>query len=206
MKVKNIKITKCKLVKLQLIKSKTYKQNSNLLNKTADEYKDLDFIELQLKKALQIIYNYHINNQKIFFVGVPRTVQKKFNKALQKTSHLFIPESTWINGVLSNKVSIFKYIQQRIKTNIKNKSSNSKLKSLFLIKQKPNLIVLFDQNSESNALKEAIKLRIPIISLNGKYLSGSNVLYNIFWNSRFLNKTLSNIFYLLLNSLFKKVK
>lgn len=201
MKIKNVKIVTCKLVKLQLIKSKIYKQNFYVLSNNL--FKKLERIEIQLKKSIQIINNYHINNQKIFFVGVPYNIQKKYTKALKKTNHLFIPKSMWLNGLLSNKISIFKHIQQQI-----NKNINSNLKQLFLIKQKPSLIVLLNEKSEFIALKEAIKFRVPVIAVvNEKFYLNSNISYNIYCKARSLSfKSLLKLFYFLLNSLFKKYK
>lgn len=201
MKVKNVKIVTCKLVKLQLIKSKIYKQNSYLLSNSF--FKTLKRIEIQLKKSIQIVNNYHINNKKIFFVGVPYNVQKKYTKTLKRTNHLFIPKSMWLNGLLSNKISIFKHIQQRI-----NKNVNNNLKILFLIKQKPSLIILLSKKSELNALKEAIKFRVPVVVVvNEKPCINSDVGYNIYCKACFLSsRVLLKLFYFLLNSLFKKYK
>ena len=199
MKLKKVLTSKSKLIRLQLLKSKTYK-----LTRSDNKYIKLEYIELHLKKALQIIYNYHFNNKKIFFVGVPKKVQQNFVKTLQKTQHLFIPESTWINGILSNKVSIFKYIHQQINTNIKTKKK-SDIKSLFEIQQKPDLIVIFNKAAELNALQEGNKLRIPTIVVTDSLNVDSSILYKIPGNFHFLNKKLNNIFFILLNSIFKKL-
>ena len=57
MKIKNIKTNHIKLTKLQLIKSKNYKNTENRVNSFTTEF--------YLKKSLNIIYKYHINNKKI---------------------------------------------------------------------------------------------------------------------------------------------
>lgn len=199
MKLKKISTYKSKLIRLQLLKSKTYK-----LNKSDNRYMKLEYIELHLKKALQIIYDYHFNNKKIFFVGVPKKVQQKFTKTLQRTQHLFIPESTWIIGILSNRTSIFKYIHQQVNSNIKTKKNNN-LKSLFEIQKKPDLIVLFNEKSESKALQEANKLRIPTLVVTNSFRNDNNALYRIPGSFHFLNKKLDNVFFILLNSIFKKL-
>lgn len=201
MKIKNVKIVACKLIKLQLIKSKIYKQTPHLLKNSL--FKNLERIEIQLKKSIQIINNYHINNKKIFFVGVPYNIQKKYAKASKKTNHLFIPKCMWLNGLLSNKVSIFKHIQKRI-----NKNVNNNLKTLFLVKQKPSLIILLNEKSELIALKEAIKFRVPVIAVVNEKLSvNSDVSYNIYCKVCSLSsKPILKLFYFLLNSLFKKYK
>ena len=75
MKIKNIKTNHIKLTKLQLIKSKNYKNTENRVNSFTTEF--------YLKKSLNIIYKYHINNKKIIFIGVPTSIQKQFNYHLK---------------------------------------------------------------------------------------------------------------------------
>lgn len=203
MKLKKIKISKSKLIKFQLIKFKTYKQKKNIFDKNTQKF-NFESIELHLKKALQIIYNYHLNNKTIFFIGVPQKLKKKFFSMLKATKHLFVPENTWLKGVLSNKVSIFKYLNQQINSDIKNTDTN--LKFLFTIQKKPDLIVLLDQKLESQAFQEAIKLKIPVIAITTSLVLNKNILYPIYGNFEFLNKKLNNIYFLLLKSIFNKQK
>lgn len=203
MKLKKIKTSTSKLIKFQLIKFKTYKQKKNIFDKNTQNF-NFESIELHLKKALQIIYSYHLNNKTIFFIGVPQKLKKKFFSILKTTKHLFVPESTWLKGVLSNKVSIFKYLNQQINSNIKNTDTN--LKFLFTIQKKPDLIVLLDQNLESQAFQEAIKLKIPVIAITTSLNCNKSILYPIYGNFEFLNKKLNNIYFLLLKSIFNKQK
>lgn len=203
MKLKKIKASKSKLIKFQLIKFKTYKQKKGALNKNVQN-KNFEHLELHLKKALQLIYSYHLNNKKIIFIGVPFKLKTKFFIMLKKTKHLFVPESTWIKGVLSNKISIFKYLNQQINSNIKNTDTN--LKFLFTIQEKPDLIVLLNQEIESHAFQEAIKLKIPTVAIITGLKLNKNVLYPIHGNFEFLNKKFDNIYFLLLKSIFNKQK
>lgn len=193
---------KPKLVKLQLIKFKIYKSDSNEKSKKITENMCLEFIELNLKKALHIIHNYNIKKKTIFFIGLPKKIQNDYVKLLQQTNHLFFPEFIWIKGILTNKVSIFKYIQQQINSNIK--SHNIDLKLLFSIQRKPDLIVLFNKKTESEAFQEAIKLRIPVIAITIDLSLEKGILYPIYGNFRFLNKRLGNLCFILLNSILKK--
>ena len=103
MKIRKIKKFQYTLLKLNLIKDQVYKKKIQKNN-----YDDVfniktEIIELHLKKALQIIYKYHMNHKKILFIGVPQNFQKKFSNILRNTKHIAIPKSIWINGVLSNR-------------------------------------------------------------------------------------------------------
>lgn len=193
MKLFNLELNKSKLIKLQLIKRKIYK------NKKNDK---LEVIELHVKKMLQIIYSYHFQNKKIYFIGLPAQIQKMYTKTFYKTNHLFIPEFTWIKGVLSNRTPTFKYLYKQI--NIKEKTKNSSLNSLFTIYQKPDLVVLFDIEKESVAFQEAIKLRIPVVAAITNSSIVKNVSYPIFGDFRFVNRGMDNLFFILLNSILKR--
>ena len=124
MKLKSLIYQQSKLIQLQLIKSKMYKTNSE----------SIESIELHLKKALQIVHKYHVNSKQIFFVGLSNTIQSYYQKVLKNTKHLSVPQSTWVNGILSNRVSILKYLHQKINSHSENNKAN--LKYLFSIQQK----------------------------------------------------------------------
>jgi len=64
MKIKRIKNYQNKLLKLNLIKSKTYKKNNSKNIK-------IEEIKLNLKKALHIIYKYHIAKKKFSLLEPP---------------------------------------------------------------------------------------------------------------------------------------
>ena len=132
MKIKQITNIKYKLIKLKLIKSQFYKPKTKKINKYN---KILEQIQIGFKKNLQIIYEYHINNKQILFIGFPII----FNKSLfKKTQHLFISNSVWINGILSNKMSIFRYLNLKRLKQTKNKNFRfNNLSNLLELKNKP---------------------------------------------------------------------
>lgn len=193
MKLKKITHFKHKLIKLELIKSKI-SQNNIFSNRLED-------VEVYLKKALSIIFQYHLNNKKILFVGISKPIQNKHKKTLRKTKHLFLPESYWIKGLLTNKVTVFKYIKKRV-----NLFTSNKVKNYFLLKNKPNLIVLFNAETQIAVLKEAVKLKIPVIALTCDMPYNRNISYQL--PVRYLRTNIknSNFFSSLLNSMFKKIK
>jgi len=194
MKLKNISLKKFKLLKLQLTKSKIYKSYNFVENQ------NFDFLELHFKKALQIIYNYHYYDKKIAFISIPESAQKDWKKAIHRTNHFFIPKSVWIQGVLLNKKSIFKNIQRQVSMSPLNKN----IESLFLIQQKLDLVVIFDNDSEFGILKEINKLKIPVIVVGTNLKLRETFLYSVYGNFKFLNKKINNVLLLLLTSIFKK--
>lgn len=205
MKIKKIKSFKYKLLKLQLIKLKVYKKKIKKQNYDNTVNIIIKQIELHLKKALQIIYEFHLNNKRIFFIGIPSNFQNNFSKILKKTKHLSIPESIWINGILSNKDATLQFLKSKRLKYIKQKSSQIKnLQPLFYIKKKPDLIIIMDPEIEKNVINEASNLKIPIISLNSNLYTNSKTTYKIPGNFQLIDKKLYNIIFLLLTSIFKK--
>lgn len=191
MKLKKLSYLKYKLINLEFIKSKLY-QNS---------LKNFDIAEAYLKKAIFIIFQFSIKNKKILFVGVDKKIQKKYKNISKQTKHLFLPESYWIKGLLTNRVTVFKYIR-----NNQHNFTPTKIKNYFLLKKKPNLIVLFSEQNQTSMIKEAIKLKIPVIVLNTKKINLEGILYPIHINSSTLNQKNNNLIDIILNSIFRKKK
>jgi hypothetical protein len=194
MKIKKIQSKNYKLLKFNLIKSKILKKN---------HYKKsikLEEIEIRLKKALNIIYLYHINNKRILFVGNPLNINKEISQALKSTKHIFIPKSFWISGIITNQNSSFNSIFKK-EGNI-NKISQIVLK----LKNKSNLVVIIDKNFEEKALYESYSSRLPIISLNSDLNPfDQKSSYKIPGNFTFSkNNFKNNFFYSLLLSTLKK--
>ena len=97
MKINKSKLfNKNRLINLHILKSKIYKN---------DKLFDLNQTELHFKKAAEIIYKYHITNQRILFLGFP----KSFEYSLKDTKHVLIPDSIWLNGIITNQILKFNY-------------------------------------------------------------------------------------------------
>lgn len=139
----------------------------------------------KLKKALNIIHKYNINNKRILFIG-------KFNKTLEtvllNTKHLCIPESVWVNGILTNQLACFKYL-------IKHQQSfeKQKLQNLASLKKKIDLIVIMGVNSNSNIFNESYITQIPTILCDSSVVK-QNVTYEISGNLNFKEKKNNNNF------------
>jgi ribosomal protein S2 len=208
MKIKKITNYKYNLLKLQLIKSKVYKKNFENENyETNHPNIIIEQTELELKKVINIIYKYHLNKKTIFFVGMPLIFHKKFSKFLKETRHLSIPESIWVNGILSNKDAIFQSFKLKSLKHIKRPNYKiKKIKPLFQINKRPDLIVIINPNTENNVLKEINKLKIPVIGLSSHLLKNSKISFKIFGDFNLTNKKLYNHICLILSLLFKKLK
>jgi hypothetical protein len=116
---------------------------------------------------------------------------------LKNAKHIFIPKSTWISGVITNQNTSFKSLLN------KQDASNNKIsKRLLQLKEKSDLVVIFDQELDNKALEESYTSRIPVISLNsflnifdikssykvpGNYISPKNKLKNDFFCSILLS-------------------
>jgi hypothetical protein len=196
MKIKKNITKKIKLFKLNFLKAKVIKQKHVVNNLTLED------IEARFKKALRLIYSYHINNKKIMFVGNPLIINKKLLKLFKTTRHIFIPQLAWIAGVITNQRASFKSILK------KNDSLIEVSQKLIQLKNKCDLIVIIDKPSDQLALDEGYLTRVPLIALNcdlnffdiktnykvpGNFIKQKQLLHN-------------NFFYLLLLSLFKKAK
>lgn len=149
MKIKNIKKYNNKLLKLQLLKLYYKKKSYHFKSNT-----NIRQVELYLNKISNIIYNYHVNNKKILFIGLP----ENFKKIIHKTNHILVPEYKWLNGMLNNNSSI----------NRQKNTPNKILKLSLKLKKKLDLIVAHNLNNKSTAIKEGYITRMPVITLTTK--------------------------------------
>lgn len=195
MKIKKVVNFKYKLLKLKLIKSRIYKAKAKNNGPKLLSTFMLEQVEFHLKKKLQIIYEYHTNGKEILFVGFPEFFNKRITKILDSTNHSVIPAYLWINGILSNKIAIFRYLNhKRVKQTKIKKSSNVNV--LLTIKKKPDLIVIYDEKSNQNIMNETRKTKIPVISLTSNFYRSNFIFVN--------ENKFSDIFSSCLHSIFKK--
>ena len=198
MKIKKIKNHSIKLIRLQLLKTKIFSKKQHSKNITVED------IEYRLKKTLQIIYKYHINNKTIAFIGTPHTINDWISTIFKSTKHVLIPEALWVNGILTNQLPSLKFLLHNKK--IKNKKLSE---TLFKLKKNIDLIVVLNSMTNIDALEEGYNANIPIISLNAETnLTDTKSLYKLPGNFKFSEKTYRNnlFFSLLAASLNYKLK
>jgi ribosomal protein S2 len=192
----NTKKIKNKLIKLKLIETKIYNNKHNTSLKISD-------ITIRLKKALNIIYQYHIQNKKILFVGTSNEFNKNFKKILKNTKHILLPKSIWMNGILTNTNSSYKYLFKN-----QNVINNKFHKTITQLNKKINLIVILDSYYKNNILNEGYLANIPIIFLGNDLNTTNNFksVYNVPGNFNFLKKKIRvHFLYIILISLLKKI-
>lgn len=161
MKINKLKKYKPKFMKLQLIKTKIYDKKKSAC---------IEDIEYAIKKVLKLIFNYHLYNKKITFIGIPKKIKNVYFKyLLKKSHHALIPESMWINGIITNQISNFKHL-------FKTKNETKLFKILFQLKKKPDLVLILNNSQCHIALKEIYNARIPVISLGENLKSTYNVM------------------------------
>ena len=130
---------------------------------------NLEHTLICLKKAIRVIYRVNHSNKQIIFVGFPDSEKSKLTKIYSNTDHLYISNQSWINGILTDGKDIKLYIHNFL-TNLKLKKKKEsdlfyeKFGGILNLKKKPSLIVIYDHSKNLDALKEASKMGIPIIS------------------------------------------
>ena len=151
MKIKKTRIKQ--LLKLSLLKLRVYEQftNKTKLNGFVDS--NLNQIIVNIKKVLQIIFQYHKAEKRILFVGVPCELEQKIN---QLTKHVAVPKNFDIQGMVSNfDPKVFLKSE-----NLDQAWSKNFLKSLL---PKLSLIVLFNHEKSESILTESKIAKIPVI-------------------------------------------
>lgn len=171
------------LLKLYLLKYKAcepvFKNDiSNLVTDLA-----LDQILVNFKQILQIIFQYHIQNKRILFIGTPKKIELKINNM---TNHVAISRHFYIQGFISN-------ISNVTSLNIKQEKKQKLFTLGYLLPKlakKPDLIVWITcDKKKEDILKECHDARLPVL---------------IFETNNKIPNT--NLFFVSLNFIFKTYK
>lgn len=87
MKIQSLVVKQSVFLKLKLIKTKIFNKKNIFAHLKIEE------VECRLKKGLQVIYKYHVNDKKILFVGNCSFAEEvRLKKLLKHTKHTFVPE------------------------------------------------------------------------------------------------------------------
>ena len=194
-KVRNpkFKLFKYNLLKLQIYSDKPFFDVVSLSNNTLEQ------IEVYFKQVLKVVYEYHVWQFKILFIGFPVISNIKQVKLLYLTNHSFITEKSWINGIFRNRLSILTYIKLA-----QSLSFSKSIKLLLTVKTKPHLVVVFNQNIENNLINEFYKTGIPVIYFNWDYLNKFKITYKTLGSFNFVEKNVKLTFFFLFYSILKK--
>jgi len=193
MKIKKVRIKQ--LLKLNLLRSKVYEQPIKKMKFDNLIDSNLNQIIVDIKKVLQIIFQYHQIEKRILFVGLPYKLESRINKY---TKHVAIPKTFDVQGMISNP-------NWKSLKNSKN-STQIWLKetSKFLLPKltkRLDLVILFEHDKSKMVRSEAEVAKIPLISFGTDLDTSNTVSYKV--EGSFKNASNKNIFFIGLNFLFK---
>ena len=133
--------------------------------------------------ALEKVYNTIINNGKILFISTKKQASEAIAQLAKDTDQYFV-NYRWLGGMLTNWGTISNSIKKLKKINedlvtenrgftkkelLKMSVQRGKLErslgGIADMKKVPDLVFIIDTNYESLAIKESIKLKIPIIAI-----------------------------------------
>jgi hypothetical protein len=199
MKIKEVKIKQ--LLKLNLLKSKVYEQPIKKIKFNNFIDANLNQIVVDIKKVLQIIFQYHKVEKRILFLGLPYKLESRVN---QLTKHIAIPKNFNIQGVISN------YNSKSFKSDRNPNQAWLKNSSKFLLpklSKKLDLIVLFNHDNSETILSEAGVAKIPVIFFGTNFGLQNSASYKVEGNFKnVLIGSNKNVFFIGLNFLFKTFK
>jgi ribosomal protein S2 len=154
---------------------------------------------LNFKKSLTLIFRYNKENKRILFIGNPKVIEDKINNDTIHTSIQNYDKNTLNKGVITNNL-----IANSVKLN-KYLFKNNKFILSKLLK-KPELIVIFKQRQNNNAIKESKVSKIPVIEFNCNLERNNwNYSYSVPGNlNSSENKFIHNIYFIVLNSLLNR--
>lgn len=192
MKIKKINRKKESLIVYNLLNLKYY-LNFHDFSRCESNLSSINSFEIKLKKMLKLIFNFHVLNKKIIFIGFPLHEYYKFNLLFKRFNYIFLNKNVWINGMLSNSNRLAPYINSRRLLNLYKKENVvflRKFNKMTILDKKPDLLVIFDASENKTALKEASIMKIPSLCLMGGVLKKNIILNNILTSSGINSKNL----------------
>jgi small subunit ribosomal protein S2 len=133
--------------------------------------------------ALEKVYSTITNDGKILFISTKKQASEAIAELAKNTNQYFV-NYRWLGGMLTNWGTISNSIKKLNKINLDLSSENrgftkkellkmsgqkdklqKSLGGIADMKKLPDLVFIIDTNYESLAIKESIKLRIPIIAI-----------------------------------------
>ena len=149
------------------------------------------------KEALQKVHDVISNGGKILFVSTKKQAAESIANLAKETSQYYV-NYRWLGGMLTNWKTISNSIKKLkqldeslkgenrgftkkeiLKMGVKRDKLERSLGGIIEMKNLPDLIFVIDTNYEQLAIKEATKLKIPIISILDTNSDPTNVDYPI---------------------------
>ena len=133
--------------------------------------------------ALEKIYKVISENGKILFISTKKQASEAIAELAKETGQFYV-NHRWLGGMLTNWGTISNSIKkleklnldlasenrgftkkELLKMSVKREKLQKSLGGIFEMKKIPDLVILIDTNYESLAIKESIKLGIPIVAI-----------------------------------------
>jgi len=133
--------------------------------------------------ALEKVYNTIVNGGKILFVSTKKQASEAIAEVAKETDQYFV-NYRWLGGMLTNWKTISNSIKRykKLSEDLKKESTGFTKKEILKMgkqrdklerslggiadmKKTPNMIFIIDTNVEDLAVKEALKLNIPIVAI-----------------------------------------
>jgi ribosomal protein S2 len=193
MKIKKFKFKQ--ILKLHLLKFKTYE---SFIKKSSPKLlmdRHLTQIIVNFKKVLKVIYQYNQTHKKILFIGLPKKLELKINKS---TNHVAVPSNFEVQRILSNNFQSTKNKKEEL-TSVNSKQLFPKLS------KSPDLVILVSHSKAQSIISESYYLKIPLIFFNGELDTTTNVQTSVTYNVP-ITTTNNSLFFIGLNFLFKTSK
>ena len=150
-----------------------------------------------IKKALEKVYETISNRGNVLFVSTKKQAAENIAQLAKETNQYYV-NHRWLGGMLTNWGTISKSIKklEELNKNLVSENRGFTKKELLKMstlrdklqrslggikdmKKTPDLIFVIDTNYESLAIKEAIKLNIPIIAILDTNSDPENIDYPI---------------------------
>jgi len=167
---------------------KTFRWNPKMRNFIFGSKDSIHIIDLtqtleMTKVALQEVHNCISSGGKILFVSTKKQASEAISKIAKDTSQYYV-NHRWLGGMLTNWKTItnsikrYKKLSEDLKKEVIGFTKKEVLKmarqrdklerslgGIADMKKIPEMIFIIDTNNESLAVKEAIKLNIPIVAV-----------------------------------------
>ena len=181
---------------------KTFRWNPKMKNYIFGKKDSIHIIDLVqtlelTKEALQKVHDVISNGGKILFVSTKKQAAESIANLAKETSQYYV-NYRWLGGMLTNWKTISNSIKKLkqldeslkgenrgftkkeiLKMGVKRDKLERSLGGIIEMKNLPDLIFVIDTNYEQLAIKEATKLKIPIISILDTNSDPTNIDYPI---------------------------
>ncbi len=160
---------------------------------------DLTKTVTKLEEALSFIQETASKNKQVLFVGTKRQAQDIVKKLAEDTHQPFVTER-WLGGMLTNWNTIGAQIKHLV--DLEEKMASGELANKFNklevqrfqeeiesmnllyggikeLNARPGVVVVFDVVHDQNAVKEAVKLGLPIVGICDTNSNPTNITYPI---------------------------